>query len=191
MNTANLGPALAIGAIAVFSVYRRMRRSIGRQPLQPTRLWVRMGIWLLICILMTAALLQKHPTGTPAAMAAGAVLGVALALVALRYTEFTFAPEGDFYTPHLYTGLAVSALLVARLAYRLVQIYGMGGMPGAAAGMGASGPMPVVPPAFGSPLTLAILFLTAGYYLCYYAGVLRAHARRPAAVQPVVQSPQP
>ncbi|HTY51373.1 MAG TPA: hypothetical protein VMB48_16940 [Steroidobacteraceae bacterium] len=195
MNTAHLGPALAVGVIAVLGVYRRMRRSIGRQPLRPGRLWSRIAVWALICALMTTALLRRHPAGTPAAIAAGAVLGIVLALVALRYTEFAFTPEGNFYTPHLYTGLAVTALLVARLAYRLVLIYTLQGaapesVPGMAPGV-TSGVGAYPPPAFSSPLTLAILFLTGGYYICYYGGVLRALHRQPAGAQPVVESAKP
>ena len=38
--------ALVFAALVVFMVYRRLRRSFGRQPLRPTRMTVRMGILL-------------------------------------------------------------------------------------------------------------------------------------------------
>ena len=55
---------------------------------------------------------------------------------ALRHTEFEATPQGYFYTPHLYIGIAVTALFIGRMLYRMVLVYGMGG-----AATSGSGPM--------------------------------------------------
>ncbi len=159
---ANIGPTIAIAAVASFGIYRRVRRNIGRQPLSPKRLGFRIAIFALVCALVAA--LAPLPHYAPAFMAGGALAGAALGLFGLRHTVFEFTPQGNYYTPHLYIGLAVTALLVGRIIYRMLQLYAlqnptlMGAPP---------------PPAFGSPLTVGILFLTAGYYICYNAGLLR------------------
>jgi len=159
----HLGSTLAVIAIAGFAVYRRARRNIGRQPFKPRRLIARIVIFSLICLLLVGSLSRHLPPHGAEAMAAGALAGAALGLFGVRHTEFEFTPQGNFYTPHLYIGLGVTFLLVARVAYRMVQLNTLGAID-------VAGRTP--PPAFGSPLTAGILFLTAGYYIAYSAGLL-------------------
>ncbi len=98
-------------------------------------------------------------------MAAGLAGGVALALPGLKLTRFETTPQGRFYTPHGGIGLALSALLIGRLAYRFVVIW-----PELQAAHGA-GADPFA--SFQrSPLTLAMFALLIGYYVVYNAGVL-------------------
>ncbi len=99
MNIAHLGTTLGIMALAGISLYRRVRRNIGRQPLSPRRLTLRIAIVVVICVLVTVLL--PLPPRALAAMVGGALAGVALGLFGLRHTEFSSTPEGEFYTPHL------------------------------------------------------------------------------------------
>ncbi len=173
MAVPNPGFTLAIVAIAAFGIYRRARRNIGRQPFKPRRLVVRIIIFSVICLLVIGSLGLSLPPHAAEAMAAGTIAGVTLGLFGLRHTDFEFTPAGDYYTPHTYIGLTVTFLLVARVLYRLVQLNALGAMD-------MTGRAP--PPAFGSPLTLGVLFLTAGYYIAYYAGLLqRLRSARAAA----------
>jgi cytochrome b561 len=91
---------------------------------------------------------------------------VAVGWFALRHTEFESTPQGYFYTPHLYIGIAVTALFIGRILYRMAPL--MYGMTGAATS--GTGPMPAPD---NNPLTLGILFLTASYYVVYCTGLLR------------------
>jgi cytochrome b561 len=91
----------------------------------------------------------------------GLIVGAAVGWFALRHTQFEATPEGYFYTPHLYIGIAVTALFVGRLLYRIVLVYDTMGHAGAA------------PTPDNNPLTLGILFLTASYYIVYCIGLLR------------------
>jgi hypothetical protein len=98
--------------------------------------------------------------------AGGIVLGVAFAFLGLHHTRFETTEEGHFYTPNTYIGVALSVLLVGRMAYRsfLLQY--------------ATDDKPQLGP-FQSPLTLFMLGLTIGYYLTYYIGLfVHTHDKR-------------
>lgn len=157
---------LAILVVAVL-YFRRMRRLFGRQRVQPARMKFRIVFLLLVGALL-ALRGMVHTEQAIAAMAAGLAFGVGLALLGLKLTHFEQTPEGRFYTPHSGIGLALSALLIGRLAYRFVVIF-----PELQAAHGA-GADPFS--SFQrSPLTLAIFGLLIGYYVAYYAGILMRH----------------
>lgn len=162
MTPAALAPA-GFAILFVLMMARRFRRLFGRQPVQPTRMKLRIGILLVVGALLLVRGLIAPVTGL--ATAAGLGAGIALALLGLRLTVFESTPQGRWYTPHGGIGLAISALLVGRLAYRFWQI--------APAMQQAhqAGDDPFA--AFQrSPLTLAIFALLIGYYVTYFVGVL-------------------
>jgi hypothetical protein len=150
-------PALLVPLMALL-LYRRFKRSVGRQPLAPRRMTAR----IVVLLLVGALLLATSPTATGLVGAcAGALAGVALAMIALAHTKLEAGPDGNFYTPNRWLGLLVTALLVGRVAFRMATVYQAS----------ASGAPP--PSMQRSPLTLAVFFVMAGYYGFYYAGVLR------------------
>jgi hypothetical protein len=59
-------------------------------------------------------------------------------------------------------GIALSLLFVARIAYRVVEVYGVGTRQGM-----------TTPDFFHSPLTLLVFGFLAGYYMAYAVGLLR------------------
>jgi hypothetical protein len=157
----NLPKIAAVTAIVAFGVYRRVRRNIGRQVLTATRQYVRMGLITVLCLALTFL----HPL-QPLAVAyvgSGLIVGAAIGWFALRHTEFAATPEGYFYTPHLYIGIAITALFIGRLLYRVVLVYDT--VAHAAPG--------TAPAPDNNPLTLGILFLTASYYIVYCTGLLQ------------------
>jgi hypothetical protein len=164
IDSSNLARTVLVTAVVAFAMYRRVRRTIGRQPLSAGRQYARMAIFTVICLALCGGLAVRHllqPEGV-AFIASGLIVGAALGWFALRHTEYEATPQGYFYTPHLYIGIAVTALFVGRILYRLVPYLTPGAMGGAA------------PPApANNPLTLGILFLTAGYYIVYCTGLLR------------------
>src|SRR4051812_44895910 len=121
MTSAQLVPALVI-PLVIWRVYRRVRGSIGRQPLQPKQLKFRVGFFVLVSVLIGWGAL-RFPTAL-AGLGGGTALGVALGIVALRLTKFEFTPEGNFYTPNTAIGVAVTLVFVGRIAYRVTQIVG-------------------------------------------------------------------
>ena len=159
IDASNLPRIAAVTAVVAFGVYRRVRRNIGRQVLTATRQYVRMALISVLCVVLAFL----HPL-QPLALAyivSGLIVGAAIGWFALRHTEFAATPEGYFYTPHLYIGIAVTALFVGRLLYRLVLVYDTTQTAGA------------VPAPDNNPLTLGILFLTGSYYIVYCTGLLR------------------
>jgi len=162
LNSGNLGSAAAVTAVVAFGIYRRVRRSIGPQPLTAGRQILRLTILGLLCAFLAVA----HPLQPVAVayMASGLIVGGALGWFALRHTEFNVTPQGYFYTPHLYIGLAVTALFVGRMLYRVATLYAM---------TDAAGVTGTIPRPDSNPLTLGVLFLTASYYLVYCTGLLR------------------
>lgn len=95
-----------------------------------------------------------------AGMGAGLVVGVVVGFVGLHFTTFEATPNGKYYKSHPYIGISIAALLVIRMAYRMVGF------------ANATPQAPPNPAAMTSPLTFAIFGLLAGYYITFYAGVL-------------------
>jgi len=161
---------LLVSLLIGWSIYRRARRSIGRQPVRPMRLWIRVGVLAVVGgIVFTASLMN---TTLLAALTGGIVGGVILALIGLRHTKFETTAQGHFYTPHTYIGLIVSALFIARITFRFMEIYLV---PRAAAP-----PINPIDQYQRSPLTLAIFGVLIGYYVVFNFGILRTSRNRPS-----------
>jgi hypothetical protein len=164
-----------ITALVVWAVYRRMRRSFGRQRVQGKRMWIRIGFLTLITALIVATIARD--VDVLGALAAGIVCGAALAYVGLRYTKFEITPQGRFYTPHAYIGLVVAALFVGRLLYRFLSVYD-GVTPPAAAGQSLAATYQ------HSPFLLGVFGVLVGYYVLYYVGVLQRTRPTASAASP-------
>lgn len=150
-------------ALVAFAIYRRVRRNIGRQRVSPTRMRLRMILLGLVGALVLFASARNAELLT--AMAAGLAGGTALAWMGLKHTQFETTPQGNFYTPHTYIGLLVSALLLGRIAYRFIILYPVM----QAAQQANANPFAAYQK---SPLTLAIFGVVVGYYIPYYTAVL-------------------
>ncbi|HEY4340138.1 MAG TPA: hypothetical protein VGM97_09355 [Steroidobacteraceae bacterium] len=161
LNSSNMATTAAVTAIVVLGIYRRVRRNIGRQTLTAGRQYFLMALFTILCLVLT--FIRPLQPLAIAYIASGLIVGAAVGWFALRYTEFESTAEGYFYTPHLYIGLAVTALFIGRLLYRVALVYDR-------TSNGAVGT-----PHMGdnNPLTLGILFLTAAYYIVYCTGLLR------------------
>ena len=181
MDPKLLTPIL-IAALVVFSVVRRLRRTFGRQAVQPGRIWLRIGILTIVGGLIVATSVTRGAEML-AGLIAGFACGAALAYLGLRHTRFEVTPEGRFYTPHTYIGLAVTLLFLGRLVYRFLYLAG-----------GANGTFASDPNAAAafqrSPLTVGIFAVLIGYYVLFYAGVLR-RTRAPEVPVPSPASPDP
>ena len=163
-----------ITALVVWMLYRRMRRSFGRQRVQDKRMWFRIGILTLVTILFAAAI--SRDVDLLGVLAAGVVCGAVLAYVGLRYTKFEITPQGRFYTPHAYIGLVIAALFVGRFLYRFLGVYD-GVTPPAAAGQSIAAMYQ------HNPFLLAAFGAVVGYYVPYYLGVLQ-RTKPPATLGP-------
>ena len=165
MTPTALLPALFI-PLVVFVLYRRARRTFGRQPIRRNRMMVRIGLLGVVLALFIVPTLSRMDLAAGAI--GGAVIGAALGVLGLRLTRFEITPDGqELYTPSTYIGAGLMAILVGRLVYRFVS---MDPMAAAAAQQAPVDPLNAV---HGSPLTLGVVTLLLGYYLVYFVGILR------------------
>jgi hypothetical protein len=156
---------LLLGVVVLLLLYRRARRSFGRQPVNPARLAMRVGVLCALCALVVSAIWRD--ASLVEALAGGVVAGGLLALLGLRHTRFEVSPQGRFYTPHTYIGALVLALFVVRLVFRVAT--------GHADLAALQAPQPGVAAAAAqqNPLTLLLIGLPIGYYVLYNLGVMR------------------
>lgn len=91
----------------------------------------------------------------------GLCVGLALGIWGAEQTRFLRQDGELFYLPHTHTGIAVSALFLGRLVFRLLT-YNSAGF--------AQDLAPAT--AMQSPVTVAIFFVLIGYYAVYYSVVL-------------------
>ena len=168
-----------MGALVIWVIYRRLRRSFGRQTVNVGMMWLRIGILALVGALVTYS--SMHSTAALEALFGGLVCGLALAYMGIRHTRFEVTAQGRFYTPHTYIGLFVTAIFLGRLLYRYVTLY--------TARQAAPAPNQNVLAAFQqNPLTLGIFSLLIGYYLFFGLGVLqRTRMPTAAAAEPESQ----
>lgn len=166
---------VGFGALMAWGVYRRVRRSIGRQPLRPTRSIIRLVILCLVSLMIIAVgyLLDWRIL---AAFGGGLLPGALLGVFGLKLTKFETTEKGHFYIPDTRIGVALSLLLTGRIIYRMFVL----GNTDLAANH---------PPPMQSPLTYLIVGLTFGYYIVYSIGlIIHAHDRikQQNAVPPVL-----
>lgn len=163
MSSQHFGTIVIIGVFA-WSIFRRVRRNIGRQKLRPRRAITSISILSAISILIAVTSFQN--SNLLLGFGGGLLPGALLGLVGLRLTRFEATDEGHFYTPSAHIGVAISLLFVGRMIYRFMT------MPNIVSDAAAAGH----PPPMQSPLTSFIIGLTVGYYLVYQAGLL-IHSR--------------
>ena len=132
----------------------RYKRLIGRQRTSRYRPWVVMGIYALLLGLVSRAVWgQPHALQ---ALAGGLGAGWLLACWAWRQTRLEPTPQGLYYTPHTHLGIALLALFLARIAWRVVEIIWL--LPESQAGLHAF---------VASPLTMTVFGLMAGHNTGY------------------------
>lgn len=163
MTTTNMVMLVMLPLIG-WRLYARMRRLIGRQQ---SKVWRHRctAVFFPLLIVVLGLGVFAIPSAL-AALAAGVAIGIGLAVWGLRLTKFETTDGDCFYTPSAHIGIALSLVLMARIAIRLVQVAALSGMEAQRATQD-----------FGrSPLTLLIVGMMAGYYAWYAIGLLRWRA---------------
>lgn len=156
---------VSLGALVAWRMHVRFRRLLKRQRLSKYRAPVTLVIYpLLVLLVVHLAWAQPlHLFWYALALAGGAVLGV----LGLRLTKFeAVAGRGLFYTPHAPLGVVLLLVFVARIVFRLVEVFVL-----APAGPRSHAEF------IQSPWTLLAFGLFAGYSICYAIGLLRWRAK--------------
>lgn len=157
---------IAIIALIAWRMQARVRRMIGRQHLSRVRPWITIVVFPVLVAMLAFAALQQHFLAMY--LASGIVVGIGLGALGLRLTRFEVTTAGLYYTPSAHLGVALSALLLCRIAYR----FAVGGFPDPGAGSAPPG-------ANLTPLTLLLVGTIAGYYTTYAVGLVRWSLRTP------------
>lgn len=159
---------VVIGGLFAWRIYRRLRRSIGRQPLRPRRIISSIVAFSVLSVLFAIAGLEfpRILIGLGGGLLAGALLG----LLGLRLTKFETTEEGHFYTPNTHIGVGLTVLFIGRVIYRFWVLND------------ETMASPHGPSPFQSPLTVLFFGLIAGYYIVYYVGLfIHTHDKKPPA----------
>lgn len=173
MPNAHFSPTtLIFVAVFGFLLYRRYRRTVGRQPLVPKRLTFQVILLAVVTLLVFVPLLAHLQTAAEGV--GGLIVGGLVGMVSLRLTQFERTTDRDYYTPNTYLGLAVFGGFLARLIYRYTQVSSQMSAP-----HGAGQMPPGMSALMSSPLTVALLLMVIGYYLIYEGGLLLWYRRNP------------
>jgi hypothetical protein len=160
-------PALII----LFVMYRRIRRTVGSQPYLPRRLRVRIGIFSVLGLLLLSLGLEQPILW--AGDAVGAASGGALAVFAIRHSQFERRESGLYYRTHTGIQLAVVALLLIRVVVRFAKIGSAATDPSA----DPANPAPMQTMA-GDPWTSGMFFVLIAFYITYYLYILHRGKER-------------
>jgi len=143
----------------IWRIYQRLKTQMARQRSILSRHYTGLLVFCAM-ILIPGTELGDRPFQL-AALAAGAIGGMALGSYGLRRTRFEETPEGYFFTPPQRMGVLVGMLLVARVIYLGIEIY---------MNQGSSTPNPRFT---DSPATMFCLGFTAAYFATFSANLMR------------------
>jgi hypothetical protein len=170
---------LVIGGLFAWSIYRRIRRSIGRQRLRTGRIIVSIVVLALAIVFLLAVAVQQatQSWNMLLALVGGLAVGVPFGFVGLRLTRFETTTEGHFFKPDTRIGIALSLLVIGRVIYRMWALQNIDYSS-------------AHPQMLQSPLTYFIIGLAIGYYLVYRVGLL-VHTHDKVIPQKSMVSPPP
>jgi hypothetical protein len=155
---------IALVPLLVWRIYSRLKQQMTRQRSIMSRHYTGLFVFVVM-LLIPASELGDRPFQL-AALAAGAIAGIALGTYGLRRTRFEDTPEGYFFTPPSRMGILVAMLLVARVIYLGIEIY---------MNQGSNKPNPRFT---DSPVTMLCLGITAAYFATFSASFMRWRQRK-------------
>jgi hypothetical protein len=150
---------IVLAPLLVWRIYSRLKGQMARQRSIMSRHYTGVLVFFAM-VAVPASDLATRPLSM-AALAGGALAGIAIGVFGLRHTRFESTSEGYFFKPHERLGMVMAFVLVARVLYIGLDIY---------MNQGSGRPAPHFT---DSPLTMLCVGLTAGYFGTYSAGLLR------------------
>ena len=154
---------IALIPLLVWRIHQRLKAQMARQRSILSRHYTGLLVFAAL-VLVPVTELGERPFSL-AALAAGAIAGIALGAYGLRRTRFEDSSEGYFFTPPSRMGILVALLLVARVLYLGIEIY---------MNQGSSQPNPRFS---DSPVTMFCVGLTGAYFATFSAGLMRWRQR--------------
>ena len=155
---------IALVPLLVWRIYSRIKNQMTRQRSILSRHYTGLLVFGALLVVPLTELFDRP--FSLAALAAGAIAGIALGTYGLRRTRFEDTPEGYFFTPPARMGILIAMLLVARVIYLGIEIY---------MNQGSSRPNPRFT---DSPITLVCLGIAAAYFATFSASLMRWRQRK-------------
>jgi hypothetical protein len=150
--------------LLVWRVYQRLNKQMVRTRSILSRHYTGLLVFGAM-LLVPITELGDRPLSL-AALAGGALGGIALGYYALSRTRFEDTAEGYFFTPPKRMSILIAMLLVARVIYLGLEIY---------MNQGSSHPNPRFT---DSPLTMFCLGATAAYFATFSGALMRWRQRK-------------
>lgn len=145
--------------LLVWRIYQRLKKQMVRQRSIMSRHYTGLLVFGGM-LLVPATELADRPLSL-AALAGGALGGIALGYYGLSRTRFEDTSEGYYVTPPARMSILIAMLLVARIIYLGIEIY---------MNQGSSHPNPRFS---DSPLTMFCLGVTAAYFATFSGALMR------------------
>jgi hypothetical protein len=155
---------IALVPLLVWRVYSRIKNQMTRQRSIVSRHYTGLIVFAAL-VVVPGTELGDRPFQL-AALAAGAIAGIALGTYGLRRTRYEDTPEGYFFTPPSRMGILIAMLLVARVIYLGIEIY---------MNQGSSRPNPRFS---DSPITMLCVGMTGAYFATFSLGLMRWRQRK-------------
>jgi hypothetical protein len=154
---------IALVPLLVWRIYSRIKNQMTRQRSIVSRHYTGLIVFAALVVVPGTEVIDRP--FQLAALAAGAIAGIALGTYGLRRTRFEDTPEGYFFTPPSRMGILIAMLLVARVIYLGIEIY---------MNQGSNRPNPRFS---DSPVTMLCLGMTAAYFATFSLGLMRWRRR--------------
>ncbi|WP_075794380.1 hypothetical protein [Massilia putida] len=154
---------IALVPLLVWRIYSRIKNQMTRQRSIVSRHYTGLIVFAALVVVPGTEVVDRP--FQLAALAAGAIAGIALGNYGLRRTRFEDTPEGYFFTPPSRMGILIAMLLVARVIYLGIEIY---------MNQGSNQPNPRFS---DSPVTMLCLGMTAAYFATFSLGLMRWRQR--------------
>lgn len=159
-------PILIIILAVLVGMYRRVRRTVGFQPLVRRRLITRVVIFSIVALLILVAGVA-HPLSYVSDVV-GLAIGGIIAYVSARTTKFEMRNNRWGYLQHMWIGIGLIVLLLGRLALRFFEISQEVGRAHQAATQNK-----MAAQSLSDPWTSGIIMLLVAYYIGYFFFLLR------------------
>ncbi|HEX8788932.1 MAG TPA: hypothetical protein VF793_22310 [Telluria sp.] len=157
--------------LLVWRIYARLNKQMVRQRSIMSRHYTGLLVFGAM-LLVPATELGDRPLSL-AALAGGALGGIALGYYGLRHSRFEETDEGYYFTPPKRMSILIAMLLVARVIYLGIEIY---------LNQGSSHPNPRFT---DSPVTMLCLGIAAAYFATLSGALMRWRQRKRKEIENV------
>jgi hypothetical protein len=158
---------IIIAVLILFSIYRRVSKSIGWQQISQGKMMFRTTLSLIVGLIFLVEG-ATHPISLISDVV-GITIGVILAYYSSAMTHFEQRDGRWYYRPNKWFGITVIAIFIGRLLYRISEIYMQGAFHSVSGGTAGS----FQNFSIGNSWTAGLMLIMFAYYIVYYVILIR------------------